>query len=105
MGAIYQRIAAGFSFADVLLCITASIVAALVMRRWHQLAVAALLAYMADLLAPLVGRIVTGVPADFAAQLALQRIDDHGAAAVARLFLYFGLVAGLFHLKHRYGAR
>ncbi|MEO1040521.1 MAG: hypothetical protein AAFX09_13360 [Pseudomonadota bacterium] len=105
IGAIFERISAGFAFADVLLWIAASLVAALVMRRWSQLTIAALLAYVADLLAPFVGRVITGIPADFAAQLAIERIDEAGAAAVLRLFMYFGLIAALFQLKHRYGAR
>ncbi len=93
------RIAEGFAFTDILLWVAGSIVAALVMRRWSQLTAAALIAYCVDLVAPFVARAVTGMPLDFAAGLAFERIDSGGAAAVLRLFMYFGLIALLHHLR------
>ncbi len=97
----------GFTFFEVLLVIAASIVAALAMRKWSQLTSAVFIAYGVDVALRFTMQFVSAgeVPANFAFDLAFARLDMHALAATARPFLYFGLIAMLFGLKHRYGAR
>jgi hypothetical protein len=97
----------GFTFFEVLLILAASIVAALVVRRWSQLAAAVFGAYSADVAIRFVMEFMSAgdMPANFALELAFARLDMHGLAATVRPFLYFGLIALLFGLKHRYGAK
>jgi hypothetical protein len=97
----------GFTFYDVMLMTAAALVAALAMRRWNQLTAAALIAYAVDVLARFaVEYLAAGdVPANFAVDLALARLDMHGLAATVRPLIYFGAIAFLFGLKHRFGAR
>ncbi len=98
---------AGFTFFDVLFITAAALVAALAMRRWSQLTGAALIAYAVDVLVRFsMEYLASGdVPANFAFDLALARLDMHGLAATVRPLIYFGAIAFLFGLKHRYGAR
>lgn len=98
---------AGFTFFDVMFMTAAALVAALAMRRWSQLTGAALIAYAVDVLVRFaVEYLASGdVPANFAFDLALARLDMHGLAATVRPLIYFGAIAFLFGLKHRYGAR
>ena len=97
----------GFSGFDLALMIMASLVAALVIRRWSQLTAAVLIAYGADVLIRFLSETFNAgdVPADVAVTLAVSRMDAHALAATLRPFFYFALVAALFALKKRYGAR
>lgn len=97
----------GFTLFEVLLVLAGSLVAALAMRKWSQLTGAALIAFGVDVALRLVMEFMAAgdVPANFAFDLALTRLDEHALAATTRPFLYFGLIALLFGLKHRYGAR
>ena len=98
---------AGFTFFDALLITAAALVAALAMRRWSQLTAAALIAYTIDVLVRFAMEYLASgdLPANFAFDLALARLDMHGLAATVRPLIYFGAIALLFGLKHRYGAR
>lgn len=97
----------GFTFFEVLLILAASLVAALAMRKWRHLTGAVFIAYGADVAVRLVMELASAgdLPFNFALDLAFARLDMHGLAATARPFLYFGLIALLFGLKHRYGAK
>ncbi|MCC5995478.1 MAG: hypothetical protein JJU18_03785 [Oceanicaulis sp.] len=96
----------GFTFFDVSFIAMASIVAALVMRRWSQITGAALIAYAVDVLLRFGLEYASAgdMPANFAFQLAFTRMDMNGLAATVRPFLYFGAIAFLFGLKRRYSA-
>lgn len=98
---------AGFTFFDLLFMTAAALVAALAMRRWGHLTGAALIAYAIDVLVRFAMEYLSAgdVPANFALDLALARLDMHGLAASVRPLIYFGAIAFLFSLKHRYGAR
>jgi hypothetical protein len=98
-------ILAGFTAFDWWYLIAASLIAALVMRRWNQLLGAALIAYSVDVFLRLVMEYMGAgdMPANFAFGLAFARMDMHGLAATVRPFLYFGVIAFLFGLKRRYG--
>lgn len=101
------RLAAGFQFLDWMVLIMASIVAALVMTRWHQITAAALAAYAIDVLLRFSALVMSAedVPFNFAVGLAMARLDDHGLAAALRPFLYFAAIAGIYWIKRRYGGR
>ncbi|KAA5802170.1 hypothetical protein F1654_10025 [Alkalicaulis satelles] len=102
----FTLIASGFTFFDVSFIAMASIVAALVMRRWSQITGAALIAYGVDVLLRFGLEYASAgdMPANFALQLAFTRMDMNGLAATIRPFLYFGTIAFLFGLKRRYTA-
>ena len=100
---VIERIMDGFSAFDWWMLIAFSIIAALVIRRWDQLTPAAMSAYVVDALAPFFVRLSEGIPANFAFQFAFTRLDDHGAASVLRLGLYFAIIATLFFMRRRYG--
>ncbi len=97
----------GFTFFEVLLILAASIVGALVMRKWRHLTGAVFIAYGVDVAVRLIMQFLSAgdMPANFALELAFARLDMHGLAATARPFLYFGLIALLFGLKHRYSGK
>lgn len=101
------RLVAGFNPATLILMTLVSIVAALLIRRWDQIYAAALFAFAADC----VGRYLLllgaaeGVPVNFAMGLAITRLDDGAISAMLRPFLYLGVVAALYAVKRRYGAR
>lgn len=101
----FSLIGAGFTFFDLSFILMAALVAALVMRRWGQLTGAALIAYGVDVLLRFTLEFMSAgeMPANFALDLALARMDMHGLAATLRPFLYFGAIAFLFGLKKRYG--
>ena len=96
---------AGFTAFDVSFIVMASIVAALLMRRWNQLTAAALIAYTVDVLLRFILEFMSAgqMPANFALDLAFARMDMHGLSAALRPFLYFGAIALLFGMKKRYG--
>jgi len=103
MGAYYlERIAAGFTAGDWIFLLLASIVAALVMKKWAHLTGAVVAAFAADTIWPVVLSVLTGVPWDFALQRAFDRLDLQGAAAVVRLFIYGGVIAICYAAKLRY---
>lgn len=95
---------AGFTAFDYLFMTCASLIAALAMRRWSQFLGAALIAYGVDVALRFAMEYLSAsdMPANFAFELALARMDMHGLAATVRPFLYFGAVALLFGLKRRY---
>lgn len=101
------RLVAGFNPATLILMTLVSIVAALLIRRWEQVYAAALFAFAVDCIARylLMFGTVEGVPANFAMGLAITRLDDGAISAMARPFLYLGVVAALFWVKKRYGGR
>ncbi|MFW6412863.1 MAG: hypothetical protein ACOC0V_01885 [Oceanicaulis sp.] len=101
----FSLLGAGFTAFDWLFLIAASLVAALVIRRWNQLAGAALIAAGVDLGLRFMMEFLSAgdMPANFALDLAFARLDMHGLAAALRPFLYLGLIALLFGLKKRYG--
>ncbi|MCW5723331.1 MAG: hypothetical protein KIS81_00065 [Maricaulaceae bacterium] len=106
MGEIYERLATGFQPFDWWLIIIISLVAALIMRRWTQLAGAAAIAFAVDAVVPFFYRVATGVPADLAYAIALVRVDERGGLVVLlRLALYLAVIAVLFAIKVRYGRR
>jgi hypothetical protein len=100
----FTLLLAGFTFFDVSFIAMASIVSALVMRRWSQITGAALLAYSVDVVLRFTLEYASAgdMPANFALQLAFTRMDMAGLAATLRPFLYFGTIAILFGLKRRY---
>ena len=102
----FSLIGAGFTFFDLSFILMAALVAALVMRRWSQLTGAALIAYGVDVLLRFTLEFMSAgeMPANFALDLALARMDMHGLAATLRPFLYFGAIAFLFGLKKRYSS-
>ncbi|MGP1274511.1 MAG: hypothetical protein ACQRW7_03730 [Caulobacterales bacterium] len=102
-----SRLVAGFSPATLILVTLVSIVAALVMRRWSQLSAATLFAFGADCLARYVLELgaTDGVPVNFAMELAMTRLDTGAISAMARPFLYLGVIASLFWVKKRYGGK
>lgn len=102
-----DRFLAGFTFMDWMVLLMASIVGALVMTRWSQLTAIALIAYGADLAFRFAGLFLSAgdVPMNFAAGLAMARLDDHGLAAALRPFLFFALIAFLFGLRRRYARK
>lgn len=104
---VISLLAAGFTPFDLLFMIAASLVAALVMRRWSQLTAAVFIAYTVDVVLRFSMEYVSAgdMPANFAMELAFARLDMHALAATLKPFLYFGAIAFLFGLKHRYGAR
>lgn len=104
---VISLLAAGFTPFDLLFMIAASLVAALVMRRWTQLTAAVFIAYTVDVVLRFSMEYLSAgdVPANFAMELAFARLDMHALAATLKPFLYFGAIAFLFGLKHRYGAR
>jgi hypothetical protein len=104
---VISLLAAGFTPFDLLFMIAASLVAALVMRRWSQLTAAVFIAYTVDVLLRLSMEYMSAsdMPANFALELAFARLDMHALAATLKPFLYFGAIGFLFGLKHRYGAR
>ena len=99
-----ELILAGFTAFDWWFLTAASLVAALVMRRWSQLLGAALIAYTIDVSLRLIMEYLSAgdMPANFAFGLAFARMDMHGLAATVRPFFYFGAIAFLFALKKRY---
>lgn len=99
-----ELILAGFTAFDWWFMIAASLVAALVMRHWSQLLGAALIAYIIDVILRLCMEFLSAgdMPANFAFDLALARLDMNGLAATIRPLLYFGAIAMLFGLKKRY---
>lgn len=104
---VFSLLGAGFTAFDVLFMIAASLVAALVMRRWSQLTAAVFIAYTVDVVLRFSMEYLSAgdMPANFAMELAFARLDMHALAATLKPFLYFGAIAFLFGLKHRYGAR
>lgn len=100
----FSRLFDGFTFFEVSFILMASIVAALVMRRWSQLTAAALIAYAVDVVLRFTLEFFNAgdLPANFAIDLAFSRLDAHGLAATIRPFLYFGAIAFLFGLRKRY---
>jgi len=104
---VISLLAAGFTPFDLLFMIAASLVAALVMRRWSQLTAAVFIAYTVDVVLRFSMEYVSAgdMPANFAMELAFARLDMHALAATLKPFVYFGAIAFLFGLKHRYGAR
>jgi len=104
IGETFSKLAAGFTFFDVLLVLMAGLVAALAMRRWSQITAAALIAYSIDVTLRFSLELLSAgdMPANFAWQLALARMDMHGVSAALRPFLYFGAIAALFGLKKHY---
>ncbi|XBQ16612.1 MAG: hypothetical protein ABL308_01765 [Oceanicaulis sp.] len=100
----FTLVADGFTAFDVLFTTAASLVAALSMRRWNQLMGAALIAYGVDVALRFAMNFISAgdMPANFALELALARMDMHGLAATLRPFIYFGAIAFLFGLKKRY---
>jgi len=106
MNAFYlERIAAGFTAGDWVFLLLASIVAALVMRKWAHLTGAVVAAFAADTVWPVAASVLTGVPWDFAVQRAFDRLDLQGAAAVTRLFIYGGAIALCYAVKLHYLGR
>lgn len=104
---VISLLAAGFTAFDLLFLLAASLVAALVMRRWSQLTAAVFIAYTIDVVLRFAMEYMSAgdMPANFAVELAFARLDMHALAATLKPFLYFGAIAFLFGLKHRYGAR
>lgn len=100
----FTLLLAGFTFFDVSFIAMASIVSALVMRRWSQITGAALIAYGVDVVLRFTLEYASAgdMPANFAFQLAVSRMDMGGLAATLRPFLYFGAIAILFGMKRRY---
>lgn len=100
----FTLLMAGFTFFDVSFIAMASIVSALVMRRWSQITGAALIAYSVDVVLRFTLEYASAgdMPANFAFQLAVSRMDMGGLAATLRPFLYFGAIAILFGMKRRY---
>ena len=96
---------AGFTVFDVLFLIAASLVAALVMRRWMQLTGAVFVAYAFDVGLRFAMEFMSAgdVPANFGLGLAFARLDMHALSATLKPFLYFGAIACLFALKRHYG--
>ena len=101
----FDLIMAGFTAFDWWFFTAASLIAALVMRRWSQLLGAALIAYAVDVFLRLLMEYLSAgdMPANFAMGLAFARMDMHGLAATVRPFLYFGSIALLFGIRKRYG--
>lgn len=101
------RLVAGFTPATLILLTLVSIVAALVMRRWSQLSAATLFAFGVDCIARYILELgaVEGVPVNFAMELAMTRLDAGAISAMARPFLYLGVIAALFWVKKRYGGK
>lgn len=101
------RLIAGFTPATLILLTLVAIVAALVMRRWSQLSAATLFAFGVDCIARYILELgaVEGVPVNFAMELAMTRLDSGAISAMARPFLYLGVIAALFWVKKRYGGR
>lgn len=99
-------LASGFTVFDILFLIGASLVAALIMRRWGQLTAAVFIAYALDVGLRFAMEYASAgdVPANFALSLAFARLDMHALAATLKPFLYFGSIGLLFALKRRYGA-
>ncbi|MFS2317203.1 hypothetical protein RMQ97_04610 [Maricaulis sp. D1M11] len=99
-----ERLAYGFTGFDWWLIIVLSLVGALIIRKWPQWPAAAAIAFLVDSVAPFFFRVATGVPVDFAFDIAFSRVDERGGIVVLlRLSIYFILIAFFFWTKRRYG--
>lgn len=101
-----DRLASGFTPFDWWLIIVLSIVAALIMRRFGQLPAAAFIAFALDALAPFLYRFATGMPSNFAFELAFSRLDANGGVVVLlRLGIYFLAIGALYWAKRSWAHR
>lgn len=99
----YDRFAIGFQPFDWWLIIVLSLIAALIMRKWPQWPAAAALAFAIDAVAPFFYRVSTGIPADFAMDFAMTRLDERGGIVVLmRLAIYFIIIGMIYWTKKRY---
>lgn len=89
-----------FSTLDIALIAVISVIAALILRRWHALAWTVIAALAADFALPLAYFLATGEGWDRAwAGAAGRFVYNEGGVLILRTVVYFGLIAALFAIK------
>lgn len=101
-----DRMMMAFTPFDWWLIMVLSLIGALIMRKWPQWPAAAFIVFVIDSIAPFFYRLALGIPADFAFDFAMVRLDERGGLVVLiRMAIYFIMIGLIFSAKRRYGQK